>query len=88
MTVPNEPHDSPMKMSMEELLGLPVSFGLAVAAKALGIGRNKAYEMVADGTFPIPAHRYRREFRVHRPDLFRHLGLQPDMVAADHRPAA
>ncbi len=84
MTVPNED----MHMSMEELLALPVSFGLPVAAKALGIGRNKAYEMVADGTFPIPWHRYRREFRVHRPDLFRHLGLPPDMVAGDARTAA
>ena len=75
-------------MTMEELLALPVSFGLPVAAKAMGIGRNKAYEMVGDGTFPIPWHRYRREFRVHRPDLFRHLGLEPDMVADKARGAA
>jgi hypothetical protein len=75
-------------MSMPDLLALPVSFGIPVAAKALAIGKNKAYDMVADGTFPIPVHRYRREFRCHRPDLFRHLGLAPDQVTEDARGAA
>lgn len=82
MTAPIEP------MTMEELLALPVSFGLPVAARALRIGRNKAYEMVAEGTFPIPVHPLRHEFRCHRPDLFRYLGLPPDLVAGDARGAA
>jgi excisionase family DNA binding protein len=73
---------------MPELLALPVSFGLPVAAKALNIGKNKAYEMVAEGTFPIPVHRYGREYRAHRPDLFRHLGLPPDMVSDEARGVA
>lgn len=83
-TVPSKPTG----MTMPELLALPVSFGLPVAAKALNIGKNKAYEMVAEGAFPIPVHRYGREFRAHRPDLFRHLGLPPDMVSDDTRGAA
>ena len=70
------------KMSMEELLDLPVSFGVPVAAKALGLGRSKAYELIALGGFPCPVHKYGRELRVTRPDLFGALGLPPDLVAA------
>lgn len=75
-------------MTMEELLALPVSFGLPVAARALGIGKNMAYEMAAAGALtdgdalPCPVRRYRNEYRVTRPDLFRALGLPPDLVAA------
>jgi hypothetical protein len=75
-------------MSMPELLALPVSFGLPVAARALGIGRNKAYEMAAadgaltaEGMPPCPVRRLRHEYRVTRPDLFRAIGLPPDLVA-------
>lgn len=76
MTAPKHP------MTMEELLTLPVSFGLPVAARALGIGRNKAYELAAEGKFPCPVRLLRHEWRVTRPDLFRALGLPPDKVAA------
>jgi hypothetical protein len=74
-------------MTMEELLALPVSFGLPVAARALGIGKNMAYEMAAAGALdgealPCPVRRYRNEYRVTRPDLFRALGLPPDLVVA------
>jgi hypothetical protein len=82
-------------MSMEELLDLPVSVGLPVAAKALGIGRNKAYEMAAadgaltaEGFLPCPVRRYKHEYRVTRPDLFRAVGLPPDLVRPAAKPAA
>jgi hypothetical protein len=84
-------------MSMEELLDLPVSFGLPDAARALGIGKNKAYEMAAadgaltpEGAPPCPVRRLRREYRVTRPDLFRSLCLEPDLVRTGRRrkPAA
>lgn len=71
------------RMTMEELLDLPVSFGLPVAARALGIGRTKAYDLVAAGEFPLPVKKYGREYRVTRPDLFRYFGLQPDRVATE-----
>jgi hypothetical protein len=67
-------------MSMDELLALPVSFGIRAAARALGIGQNKAYQMAAAGDFPCPVKRYGLEYRVTRPDLFRALGLEPGMV--------
>ena len=71
---------------MEELLALPVSFGIRTAAKALGLGQSKAYEYAAAGEIPgdppIPVRQYGQEYRVTRPDLFRHLGLDPGMVRA------
>jgi hypothetical protein len=73
-------------MTMEELLALPVVIELRVAARAVGIGRNKAYEYAAAGQFPgdppLPVQKYGGEWRVTRPNLFRHLGLDPAMVAA------
>jgi hypothetical protein len=73
-------------MSMEELLDLPVSFGIPVAARALGLGRSKAYDLAARGEFPVPVKRYGREFRVTRPDLFRYFGLPPDRIAPEVTP--
>jgi hypothetical protein len=74
-------------MTMEELLALPVVIELRVAARAVGIGKNKAYEYAATagqfpGDPPLPVHKYGAEWRVTRPNLFRHLGLDPAMVAA------
>lgn len=71
-------------MTMEELLALPVSFHLKLAARALGIGENKAYRMArgedAD-PFPCPVQKYGPDYRVTRPDLFRVLGLDPATIA-------
>ena len=72
---------------MEELLELPVSFGIKTAAPALGIGQSNAYEMAAAGTFPCPVKRYGQQYRVTRPDLFGYLGLDPALVAGQCAPA-
>jgi hypothetical protein len=69
-------------MTMEELLALPVSFGLRTAARALGIGRSTAYEMADAGTFPCPVLRAGNRYLVTRPNLFQTLGLDPAAVAA------
>jgi hypothetical protein len=71
----------PQDMTMEELLALPVSFGIRTAARALGIGESTAYVMAANGTFLCPVLRLSQQYRVTRPDLFRALGLDPAMVA-------
>ena len=83
------------QMTMEELLDLPVTFTIRTAAKALGLGESKAYELAARGEIPgdppVPVRKYGQEYRVTRPDLFRHLGLDPGMVRAparDERDAA
>jgi hypothetical protein len=70
------------QMTIEELLALPVSFGLRTAARALGIGQSTAYEMAAAGTFPCPVLRVGNRYLVTRPNLFQALGLDPAAVAA------
>ncbi|MFC4512292.1 DNA-binding protein [Streptomyces ehimensis] len=39
-------------MSWEELRELPPLVNVVTAARALGVGRDKAYRMVKDGQFP------------------------------------
>ena len=73
-------------MSMEELLTLPVSFGIKTAARALGLSDHKAYEMAAAGEFPCQVLRLGQQYRVTRADLFRTLGLDPAMVARTVEP--
>ena len=70
------------EMTMDELLTLPISVGLKVAARALGIGQSKAYELAARDEFPCPVKKLGAGYRVNRADLFRELGLDPCMVRA------
>jgi hypothetical protein len=67
---------------MEDLLALPVSFGLTTAARALGIGKGTAYALAAAGTFPCPVLRAGNRYLVTRPNLFQTLGLDSAAVAA------
>jgi len=84
------------QMTMEELLALPVAFGIRTAALALGLGASKAYEYAAAGEIPgeppryasVPVRRYGQEYRVTRPDLFRALGLDPGLVRAPEAEAS
>jgi hypothetical protein len=73
-------------MTMEELFELPPVFDIRTLARALGLGRDKVYRYAAEkgqipGDPPIPIRRYGSEWRATRPDLFRHLGLDPAAVA-------
>lgn len=62
-------------MTHEELMALPVSFDLMVAARALGIGRTLAYDMAKRGRFPVRVLRLGNRYRVTRADLLRVLGV-------------
>jgi hypothetical protein len=72
-------------MTMEELLALPVVMGLKTAARALGIGQNRAYRMARAGgalsssatITPCQVKPDGREFKVTRFDLFASMGLDP-----------
>ncbi|WP_350309817.1 helix-turn-helix domain-containing protein [Arthrobacter sp. fls2-241-R2A-172] len=44
------------------------------AARALGIGRATAYDLIKRGEFPIRVLRLGRKFRVSRADLLTYLG--------------
>jgi hypothetical protein len=40
-------------MTLEEVLALPATVNVVTAARALGIGHNKAYDLIKAGTFPV-----------------------------------
>ena len=60
-------------MTEEELATLPVSTGLLTAARALGIGRNQAYRMARDGTFPVLVREANGRYAVSKFDILRQL---------------
>jgi len=72
-------------MDIGELLTLPVIIPLKTAARALGIGQGRAYEMARTGgvlssavtAIPCPVKRDGRELKVTRFDLFAALGIDP-----------
>jgi Helix-turn-helix domain len=62
-------------MTSEELDALPVTFGLETAARAIGVGRDRAYVLAKTGRFPVrilPGHGAR--YRVSKADLLAYLG--------------
>ena len=61
-------------MSREELPALPVTVDLVTAARALGIGRTKAYELTRAGRFPCPVLRHGRTYVVPTAGLLHTLG--------------
>lgn len=68
-------------MSDSELLAIPVSVPLVVAARPFGIGRNKAYELARSGEFPCPVIRVGERYRVNRAVLYEALNFDPVAAA-------
>ena len=53
---------------------LPPTFPVQVASKILGIGRNRTYGLIKDGTYPVRVRESGGRYRVSKYDLLRHLG--------------
>ncbi len=72
------------EMTMEEALELPMVVDFKTAFRALGFGHNEAYRLAAAGEFEAasgcPVRQRGRVRVVTRPDLFRALGLPPDLT--------
>lgn len=62
-------------MTEDEVRALPVSVDLPTAARALGVGRTAAYELVRKGTWPTPVIRLGRLILIPRAHLLGLLGL-------------
>jgi excisionase family DNA binding protein len=62
-------------MTEDEVHALPVIVDLPTAARALGVGRNTAYELVRSGTWPTPVLRVGRLIKVRRSSLLDLLGI-------------
>jgi hypothetical protein len=64
-------------LTFDELHALPTVVDLMTAARALGIGRTKAYQLAATGTFPIRIIRVGRGYHVPTAELLKVLGITP-----------
>ena len=65
-------------MTRDELLALPAVVDLRTAARALSIGRTRAFELVRRGGFPVPVLRVGVTYRVPTAPLLELLGLKAD----------
>ncbi|MFE2346048.1 DNA-binding protein [Kitasatospora cineracea] len=63
-------------MRAREVLDLPVTISVVTAARALGMGPNKAYQLIKDGDFPVDMITVGGTKRVLTMALWRFLGLE------------
>jgi hypothetical protein len=62
-------------MNRDELLALPATTTIETAARALGLGRTRAYELAKLGRFPCKVIRIGVSYRVITADLHRLLDV-------------
>ncbi|MFE2034236.1 DNA-binding protein [Streptomyces scopuliridis] len=62
-------------MGLEELLALPATVNVATAARALGIGRDKAYQLIKADEFPVATLPLGSTVRVPTVALWKVLGV-------------
>ncbi|MFI7517346.1 helix-turn-helix transcriptional regulator [Micromonospora echinofusca] len=74
-------------LNQDELLQLPAMVDLATAARALGVGRTKAYELAKSGAFPCPVLRIGITYRVRTADLLRLVGIERQQHGGEAHPA-
>lgn len=74
-------------LNQDELLQLPAMVDLATAARALGVGRTKAYELAKRGVFPCPVLRIGTTYRVRTADLLRLVGIERQQPGGEDLPA-
>jgi hypothetical protein len=64
-------------LTFEELHALPTVVDLMTAARALGIGRTKAYQLAQSGEFPVRIIRVGNAYHVPTAELLNTLGVTP-----------
>jgi excisionase family DNA binding protein len=63
-------------LTRAELFALPVVVDVPTAARALGLGRSTAYELVRRSEFPCPVLRVGTSYRIPTAGLMRVLGIE------------
>jgi len=67
--------DRARQLTRRELLALPAVVDVATAAKALGLSRTAAYELIRTGAWPTPVFRLGRLIRIPTAPLLELLGI-------------
>ncbi|WP_240677572.1 helix-turn-helix domain-containing protein [Actinacidiphila soli] len=62
-------------MSLDEVLALPATVNVVTAARALGIGHNKAYDLIKAGQFPVRTLTMGSTVRIPTAALWEALGI-------------
>jgi predicted DNA-binding transcriptional regulator AlpA len=70
-------------LTRAELLTLPPIVDLATAARALGVGRSAAYELVRTGQWPTPVLRLGKLIRIPSAALVELAGVFTEKPAAE-----
>ncbi|GIL29088.1 MerR family transcriptional regulator [Actinocatenispora comari] len=81
-------HDFRTPISIRQLLDAPTVVDLTTAARALGIGRTLAYQLVRDNRFPVPVLPVGRHYRVPTATLLAALGIRGPNAEAKSEAAA
>ncbi len=66
-------------MSREELAALPTTTTIETAARALGLGRTRAYQLARENRFPCKVIRIGTSYRVITADLRRLLAKRDEV---------
>jgi hypothetical protein len=62
--------------TVDEIRSWPVTIDIQTAGRAFGIGRDQAYRLAHDGSFPVPILRLGRYLRVTRASVLSALGIE------------
>ncbi|GAA3371289.1 helix-turn-helix domain-containing protein [Streptomyces sannanensis] len=65
------------QMTRQELLELPLTVSMETAARALGIGKSKAYGLLRSGEFPVRTLKLGSVVKVPTAALWEVLGVTP-----------
>jgi hypothetical protein len=69
-------------MSRQELLALPATVDVPTAARALGVSRTQAYELIRTGLWPTRTVRVGRLIKIPTEPILELLGIRPDAKPA------
>lgn len=69
--------------TVDEIRKWPAAVGLKMAARALGIGMTKAYELARADTFPVRLLPLGGTYRVPTADLMEYLGIKSEATSGD-----
>jgi predicted DNA-binding transcriptional regulator AlpA len=64
-------------LTLDELRALPATIDLPTAARALGLGRTKAYELAKRDQFPCRILRIGSTYRIPTAELLHYLSVDP-----------
>ncbi|MBB6396725.1 excisionase family DNA binding protein [Actinomadura coerulea] len=65
------------QMSQDGLLALPTTVSVETAARAIGLGRTRVYQLARQGEFPCKVIRIGTSYRIVTVDFRRLLGIEP-----------